>query len=382
MSVLAEMSGYMSNRREETRMKTAEERGFGRNINVRIYGESHAEKIGVIIEGIEKGMPIDHDALRGFMARRAPGKNPWSTPRKEDDEPVFLSGVEEGITTGETIEAVIFNRNIRPGDYDNIKTVPRPSHADYPAWVRYGEIPSGGGRFSGRMTAALCVAGCLCKQWLESEGVIIKAHIYSIGDIRDGEMDVESRTGVDFATVSEKAGEEMKGLIAEVHSRGDSVGGVIECKVFGMPTGVGEPIFGSLEGAICQSVFAVPAVKGIEFGRGFDSAKITGSENNDPFRIEEGRVVTSSNNHGGILGGLTSGMPLVIRTAMKPTPSIGIEQRSVDLARMEDAEIKVKGRHDPCIVPRAVPCIEAAVAIAVYDAFSEWRSQWIDTGKI
>ena len=355
-------------------MKTDYGIEFGRSIKVQIYGESHAEKIGVKIDGIKEGLPIDRNALDAFLARRAPGKYPWSTPRKEADEPVFISGVSDGRTTGETIEAVIYNTNIKPADYKNIKRIPRPSHADYPAWVKYGEIPSGGGRFSGRLTAALCIAGGLCKSWMASEGISIKAHIDRIGNVHDAPLGADSPVGEDFATVSEDAAEEMKALIQEVRSAGDSIGGVIECKVFGMPVGVGEPIFGSLEGMISQAVFAVPAVKGIEFGNGFETAGMKGSENNDPFRVQNGEVVTETNHHGGILGGLSSGMPIELKVAMKPTPSIGIPQRSVDLQAMENTELVVNGRHDPCIVPRAVPCIEAAVAIAVYDALAEWKS--------
>lgn len=347
---------------------------FGRSIGVEIYGESHGEKIGVRISGIGPGMPVNREHLDAFMARRAPGKNPWSTPRKEADEPVFISGVRDGSTTGETIEAVIYNGSIRPEDYGNIRRIPRPSHADFPAWVKYGEIPSGGGPFSGRMTVALCIAGALCLEWLAAEGITVRAHIERIGDVWDTHMGENSPVGIAFATVSEEAAEAMKALIEEVRSAGDSIGGVIECKVFGMPVGVGEPIFGSLEGMISQSVFAVPAVKGIEFGNGFASAGLRGSENNDPFLVRDGRILTETNRHGGILGGLSSGMPIVVRAAMKPTPSIGIRQESVDLETMERTELVVKGRHDPCIVPRAVPCIEAATAIAVYDALLEWRS--------
>ena len=355
-------------------MNTSDGIQFGRSIKIQIYGESHAEKIGVRISGIRQGLPVDRDMLDAFMARRAPGKNPWSTPRKEPDEPVFTSGVKDGSTTGETIEAVIYNKNVRPADYKNIRSIPRPSHADYPAWVKYGEIPSGGGPFSGRMTAALCIAGALCREWLAAEGISVKAHIERIGDVKDANMEADSPVGIDFATVSEEAAEAMKAVIEDVRSTEDSIGGVIECKVFGMPVGVGEPIFGSLEGMISQAVFAVPAVKGIEFGNGFASAGMKGSENNDPFLVQDGRIVTRTNHHGGILGGLSSGMPIVVRTAMKPTPSIGVRQESVDLETMENTELIVKGRHDPCIVPRAVPCIEAAVAIAVYDALLEWRS--------
>ena len=347
---------------------------FGRTMKVRLYGGSHEEKIGMIMEGIEEGLPVDEKKLSEFMARRAPGKNPWSTPRKEEDKPVFISGTAGGYTTGEVIEAIIYNRNVRSSDYDNVKRIPRPAHADYPAWVKYGEIPSGGGIFSGRMTAVLCVAGGLCRNWLEEDGITVKAHIKSIGDVTDADMDEESTVGIDFGTVSREAGDKMKAEIEQVRKKGDSIGGVIECKVFGMPVGVGEPLFGSLEGAISQAVFGVPAVKGIEFGSGFEVAAMRGSENNDPFCVKDGMIKTESNRHGGILGGLTSGMPVSMNVAIKPTPSIGTVQRSVDLVTKENTELIINGRHDPCIVPRAVPCIEAAVAIAVYDVLREWRS--------
>ena len=346
---------------------------FGRNIKVSIYGASHAERIGVIIEGIEKGRSVDEKRLEAFMSRRAPGNTPWATSRKEEDRPVFLSGIDKGMTTGDPIEAVIYNNNVRPSDYSGIKTVPRPAHADYPSWIKYGMIESGGGHFSGRMTAAMCVAGGLFLQWLQEEGIEIKSHIASIGEIEDEDMTSDSSIDEGFPIVSASLGEKMKEAIQAAKDEGDSLGGTIECEVRGMPAGAGEPLFGSLEGMISQCVFAVPAVKGIEFGRGFEAARIKGSENNDPFAFAEGKVITKTNNHGGILGGLSSGMPIRLKVAIKPTPSIAMEQTSVDLDKMEETKLKVGGRHDPCIVPRAVPCIEAAVALAIYDAMKDRR---------
>lgn len=344
---------------------------FGRNIKVDIYGASHADRIGVKIDGLPAGLPVDMKKLQAFLDRRAPGRNAWSTPRKEADAPEIISGLKEGVTDGSTLEAVIYNTNIRPDDYGNVITVPRPGHADYTSWVKQGKIETGGGRWSGRMTAPLCIAGGICMQFMEAKGIKIAAHVCEIGGVHDealldgrgGLMGSLRQTGTDFPAVSQEAGELMKEKIASARAEGDSVGGQIECVISGMPAGVGDALFGGMESRISQAVFAVPAVKGIEFGR----TEMFGSENNDSFCIREGRVETVTNNHGGILGGISSGMPLVFRVRIKPTPSIGREQKSVDLERMEPALLAVRGRHDPCIVPRAVPCIEAAAAIAVYD---------------
>ena len=349
---------------------------FGEKLNIELYGTSHGPCVGVKIKGVPAGCSFDAVKLQAFLERRAPGRNAWSTSRSEADAPCFVSGVERGegdlfITNGDTIEAYIENTNVRPGDYENASVVPRPAHADYPAWVKYGRIESGGGAFSARLTAPLCIAGGIFLQWLEEAGIGIQAHISSIGEIRDADMREETPVSRDFPVVDEAAGVEMKKLIAKVKEEGDSVGGTIECMISGLPAGVGSPLFGSMESRICQTVFAVPAVKGIEFGAGFGVGAMKGSENNDPYEIRDGKVVTKTNHHGGILGGLSSGMPVVFRTAMKPTPSIALQQDSVDLARMEPAKLTVKGRHDPCIVPRAVPCIEAAAAIAVCDMLFE-----------
>ena len=349
---------------------------FGEKLKIELYGKSHGPNVGVRIDGVPEGLSFDVSILQQFLDRRAPGTKDWSTSRKEKDRPQFISGVtekEDGsyITDGGVIKAEIENTDAHPSDYEDMVAVPRPSHADYPAWVKYGEIEPGGGSFSGRLTAPLCVAGGLCLQWLQKQGIAVKAHIYAIGDVKDAALTAESHVEDDFPVVDSVAGEWMKELIAGVKGDEDSIGGIVECMITGIPAGLGEPVFGSLESRICQTVFAVPAVKGIEFGAGFAAARMKGSENNDPFEIRNGKVVTRTNNHGGILGGLASGMPVVFRTAIKPTPSIGKEQYSVDLEHMKPVKIKIIGRHDPCIVPRAVPCIEAAAAIAVFDMLLE-----------
>lgn len=345
---------------------------FGRNIKINIYGASHAEKIGVTISGLPEGLPVDMNRLQEFLQRRAPGKNAWSTPRKEADKPEIISGLRDGKTDGTVLEAVIYNRNVRPQDYNNVISVPRPGHADYTAWIKYGRIETGGGKWSGRMTAPLCIAGGLCMQFMEAMGIKIAAHIYEIGGIYDETGCQSELTGLpeictDFPVVSEVTGELMKAKIADAKARGDSIGGQIECIVTGMPAGSGDALFGGIESHISQAVFAVPAVKSIEFGE----VQMYGSDNNDAFIIEDGAVKTKTNNHGGILGGISSGMPLVFKTKIKPTPSIDIEQDSVDLIKKEPARLRISGRHDPCIVPRAVPCIEAAAAIAIYDLLLE-----------
>ena len=348
---------------------------FGNKIKVTIFGASHAEFIGAEIEGMPKGIKIDEIRLSEFMARRAPGNDEFSTPRKEPDSVVFEKGIEGGRTTGEVIRAVIKNTNIRKNDYENLRDVPRPGHADFTAWAKYGSSVdmSGGGFFSGRMTAPMCIAGGIFKQLFEEKGIFIGAHIASVGNITDDLFDgvnvnkndfVENK---DFPVVNDEKGEEMKTLIRSVRAEGDSIGGTVECAVCGIPAGLAETLYGGLESRISASVFAIPAVKGIEFGRGFESSTLKGSENNDAFRIKDGKIVTETNNHGGILGGISSGMPLVLRAAFKPTPSISKEQESVSISKMENATLSVKGRHDPCIVKRAVVCIEAAVAIALAD---------------
>ena len=309
---------------------------IGRRLKLDVYGESHAPAIGMRLEGFPPGFAIDTAQLQAFMERRAPGRDAFSTSRREPDIPEFVAGVKDGVTTGETIEAVIRNTDTRSGDYEKI--VPRPGHADYPNWVKTGRIPPGGGANSGRLTAAMCIAGGLCLQELAKRGISVAARIERVGDV------------------------------ATAKAEGDSVGGVIAAEVTGLPVGLGGPMFDGLDGALAQAIFGIPGVKGIEFGNGFAASGLKGSENNDPFAIRDGKVVTLTNNHGGILGGMTSGMPLVFRVAMKPTPSIYQPQRSVDLATMTEVELRVRGRHDPCIAFRAVPVVEALTAFTVLDA--------------
>ena len=343
----------------------------GENIKVTVFGQSHSAAIGMTLEGVPAGESIDMEELRAFLRRRAPGRNAWSTARKEEDIPEFLAGLKGGVSCGTPITAIIRNTDARPGDYEALRNVPRPGHADYTAFVKYGESAdfSGGGHFSGRLTAALCIAGGICIQILRRGGVEIISRIARIGPVKDrGEL-LSSTAENAFPTVNKDSGLEMQGYIASCKADGDSAGGIIECKVLGLPAGLGDPMFDGMENRIARLVFGIPACKGIEFGAGFGAALLRGSENNDPFDIEDGRIITKTNNCGGILGGITDGMPLVFRAAFKPTPSIAREQESVDLGTMEKETLKVSGRHDPCIVPRAVPVVEAAAAIAVYDAY-------------
>ena len=346
---------------------------YGEHLKLSIFGQSHAPAIGMTLDGIPAGLPVDLEALQAFLNRRAPGQNDYSTPRKEEDRPEFLSGVLNGFTCGAPLTAIIRNTNTRSGDYANLKDCPRPGHADYTAQVKYGgyQDTAGGGHFSGRLTAPLCIAGGLCKQWLEAKGIRVGAHIAAIAGIEDEAFDPRSprldAVGTDFPVLNPKAGEKMREAVAAARMDLDSVGGVIECAITGLPAGLGEPMFGGVEGRIAQIVYGIPAVKGVEFGIGFEAAKLRGSQNNDPFRMENGNVVTATNHCGGILGGITNGMPLLFRAAIKPTPSISQVQRSVSLSRGENQELIVKGRHDPCIVPRAVPVVEAAAAIAIFD---------------
>ena len=343
---------------------------YGEKLNLSIFGASHAASIGVRLTGFPAGFPVDTEALKAFLSRRAPGRNAWSTARKEEDLPVFESGLADGVTTGEPIVARILNRDVNSAAYERLQRIPRPGHADYTAYARYGGTMDmrGGGPFSGRMTAPLCIAGGIALQYLASRGITVRARIRSIGGISDDSVFTEAVSDKAFPVTDPRAGEEMMAYIAACRTEGDSVGGTVECVAEGLPAGIGGPLFEGMEGRIASIVFAIPAVKGIEFGAGFHSAEMKGSENNDAFLIEDGSVRTATNNAGGILGGITDGMPLVFRAAFKPTPSIARPQKSVDLAEMKEAVLTVEGRHDPCIVPRAVPVIEAAAALAILDA--------------
>lgn len=350
---------------------------YGENIRVTIFGQSHSPAIGVTLEGIPAGERIDFEELSAFTARRAPGGQAYATARKEADLPEFLSGVKMNVTCGTPITAIIRNTDTRSGDYEDLKTVPRPGHADFTANVKYNGYQdyAGGGHFSGRLTAPLCIAGGICKQILAREGIRIAARIAAIGGVKDeGEL-TEAVLGKTFPVMNDAQGEKMLTKIAEAKAEGDSVGGIVECAVFGLPAGLGDPMFDGMENRIAQIVFGIPAVKGLEFGVGFAAAEMRGSKNNDAFTVENGRVVTKTNHCGGILGGITNGMPLTFRAAFKPTPSIAKEQDSVNLTTMEPVKLAVKGRHDPCIVPRAVPVVEAAAAIVVYDAWLGRRKE-------
>lgn len=346
---------------------------YGENLKLSIFGQSHGPAVGMTLDGIPAGLPVDFDTLQEFLNRRAPGQNDWSSPRKEEDKPEFLGGILDGFTCGAPIAAVIHNKNTRSGDYTELKDCPRPGHADYTAQIKYGgfQDAAGGGHFSGRLTAPLCIAGGLCKQWLEEKGIRIGAHILAIGECGDTYFDpmdpeIES-VAPDFPVLDPEAGEAMRDWISRAKAAGDSVGGIVECAIVGLPAGIGEPMFGGVESKIAQIVYGIPAVKGIEFGIGFDCACVPGSSSNDDFAVVDGKIVTATNNAGGILGGITSGMPVIFSTAFKATPSISCPQTSVSLKNMEETSLNVKGRHDPCIVPRAVPVVEAAAAIAIYD---------------
>jgi len=346
---------------------------YGENLKLSIFGQSHGAGIGMTLDGIPAGLPVDTEKLQAFLNRRAPGQNDWSTPRKEEDRPEFLSGILDGYTCGAPIAALIRNTNTRSGDYANLKDCPRPGHADYTAQMKYGgyQDAAGGGHFSGRLTAPMCIAGGLCKQWLEEMGIRIGAHIVRIGTVKGqgfNSMEPElDRICDHFPVLTPESADRFRAAIAEARAAGDSVGGRIECAVIGLPAGLGEPMFGGVESRIAQIVYGIPAVKNVGFGLSDSFAAVLGSESNDSYTAEGGKVKTLTNHCGGILGGITNGMPLIFDVTIKPTPSIARQQQTVSLSRMEETELQVKGRHDPCIVPRAVPVVEAAAAIAIYD---------------
>lgn len=348
---------------------------YGEALRLTIHGQSHEPHIGMILEGIPAGLAVNQEALQALLDRRAPGRNELSSNRREADVPHFLSGITDGFTNGQPIEAIIHNLDVRSGDYDQFRQCPRPGHADYTAIVKYGNKIdiNGGGHFSGRMTAPLCIAGGLCMQWLRNMGIQIAAHISQIADVKDSPLNPVQPELHDispaFPVLNAQQGAIMQERILTAKSNGDSLGGIIECAVVGLPIGLGGPMFAGIESRIAQIVYGIPAVKGVEFGNGFHTAELRGSENNDAFALCDGKVITLTNNCGGILGGITNGMPLIFRVAIKPTPSIALPQKSVNLVNMRESTIAVTGRHDPCIVPRAVPVIEAAAAIALFDAY-------------
>lgn len=348
---------------------------YGDKIKISVFGESHGNGIGVVIDGLPAGVKIDMDKVLVQMARRAPGKDKTATPRLEKDFPDVLSGMLDGTLTGAPLCAVIQNTNTRSGDYSNLLSCPRPGHSDYAAFVKYNGANDikGGGHFSGRITAPIVFAGAICRQILEQKGIKIAAHIASIGNVDDVSFNpveiedelIEELNLSAFALIDDSAEQKMRDEVEEARTSLDSVGGTIECAVTGIEAGFGDPMFDGVEGVIAKAVFGVPAIKGIEFGKGFELSKMRGSQSNDPFRYKDGKVVTETNNMGGILGGITNGMPVIFRAAVKPTPSISQRQKTVDLQKKKNAELEIHGRHDPCIVPRAVPVIEAVTALAI-----------------
>lgn len=360
---------------------------FGNALRVTVFGQSHSPAVGCVVEGLPSGHVVDMEALGRFMSRRAPGQGPWTTPRKEADLPRIVSGLNpKGATCGAPLAVVIENTNTRSRDYDNLMAVPRPGHADYTAWTKWHgnqDVP-GGGHFSGRLTAPLCAAGGIALQMLAERGVRVGAHLLSVADVRDeplcaldnapasqarlqAQLDALA-DGRTFPTIDADSGKAMLAAIDDARRELDSVGGVVECVATGMPAGVGSPMFDGIENLIARAAFGVPAVKGVEFGRGFEAARLRGSEDNDPYRMVDGTVTPVTNNAGGALGGITTGAPVLFRMALKPTSSISRPQESVDLTSGSDATLEVHGRHDPCVATRAVPIAEAICALSLLDA--------------
>lgn len=354
---------------------------WGKNIKISIFGESHGVAIGVTIDGLPCGIELDLDYIKQEMQRRAPGKNSISTPRKEGDQFEILSGFFNGKTTGTPLCSIIRNSNQKSRDYDAVKSVMRPSHGDYPGHIKYDGCNDyrGGGHFSGRITAPLVFAGAVAKQILEKQGILVASHIKAIENVEDEKLDytnIDRETmakikNKDFPVIDESLGEDMKNAIHSARDDRDSVGGVIEGIVLDIDPGLGSPFFDSIESRLAHALFSIPGVKGIEFGLGFEISKLRGSKANDEYYVENEKIKTYSNNNGGVTGGITNGMPIVFRVAMKPTPSISKSQRTVDISTMENTEVEVHGRHDPCIVQRAVPVVEAACALTILDFFLE-----------
>ncbi|HAN44522.1 MAG TPA: chorismate synthase [Ruminococcaceae bacterium] len=350
---------------------------IGSNFKISVFGESHGEGIGVVIDGAPAGKTLDFEEILAFMARRAPGKNKTSTQRKETDYPFILSGVVNNVTCGTPICAVIKNSDQHSKDYSSIIGKARAGHADYTGFLRYEGYNDirGGGHFSGRITAPLVFAGAVAKQILAQSGITVGAHISSIKNIHDtpfNPVEVDERllneiAAKDMPVIDDNAGLQMQAEIEKARLDCNSVGGTVECAVVNVPAGIGSPIFRGLENVIAATVFGIPAVKGIQFGNGFEASTLTGEQNNDEFYAENGVIKTRTNNAGGILGGISNGMPIILKVVFKPTPSIAKEQKTVDFIKCENTTLKIEGRHDPCVVIRAVPVVEAAVAIAVLD---------------
>jgi len=353
---------------------------YGNLLKVNIFGESHGTGIGVVIDGFPAGIQFDEMFIFEEMKRRAPSTLPGSTARREADLPRVISGVKDGYTTGAPICAVIENTDTRSQDYSRLTKTPRPGHADFTAEIRYRgyQDPRGGGHFSGRLTAPLTFAGAMCKLALQTMNIYIGGHILRVGSVCDNAFptvpDAELLSALrkkQLPVLDEQSGNSMLTFIDDVRNRKDSVGGVVECVAIGLPAGIGSPMFDTLESRLSSILFAIPAVRGVEFGTGFHLAEMTGSEANDPYYYEEAVVRTKTNHHGGALGGISTGMPILLRCAFKPTPSIAQTQQTVNLESKTTDTIAIEGRHDPCIVCRAVPVVESAVAVALLDQLLE-----------
>jgi chorismate synthase len=349
------------------------ENSLGKLFTINNFGESHGRCVGIIIDGCPAGLPITEQDIQRGVDKRKPGVSIAATERAEEDKVEILSGIFNGKTTGAPICLVIWNRDIDSSEYEKTRFLPRPGHADYTAFMKYGGFNDfrGGGRFSGRITATFVMAGAIAKNLLNLIGVEILAHTIEIGGVKAEPKGIdEIRENVEKNPVKcadLKAAEAMAKAIEKVKEEGDSIGGIIEGIALNVPVGLGEPVFDTLEGDLAKALFAIPAVKGVEFGSGFSAARKRGSENNDPFTIRNGKIVTVTNNAGGILGGISNGMPIVLRVAVKPTSSIAKSQPTINIKDMENASLTVKGRHDVCIVPRAVAVVESMMAVTLCD---------------
>lgn len=354
---------------------------IGENYSCSVFGESHGTAIGVLIDGMPPGETIDEAELASFMARRAPGKSKLTTKRKEPDTVHFAAGVKDGVTTGFPLMAYIENTNQHSKDYSNLLDHPRPSHADYTAFLHYKGFADmrGGGHFSGRLTAPLCIAGGIAKQILRRKGIYIGAQLLQIEKVRGTSFDpvevscetLEGMAKKDFATLDDSVSVAMQEAIEAAAREGDSVGGIVQCAAIGVPAGLGGPMFDGVENVLGRALFGIPGCKGVSFGAGFDAVEMRGSVHNDPFTMKDGAVTATTNNAGGILGGITSGAPILAQIAMKPTASISMEQQTVSLSKGIDEPLVITGRHDPCIAIRAVPVMEAVMAIVILDLLLE-----------
>lgn len=367
---------------------------FGTTLRVTVFGQSHSSACGCVVEGLPSGMVVDEEALAAQMARRAGGRNPWDTPRAESDRVRIVSGLNPlGATCGAPLALLIENENTRSSDYDNTLTVPRPGHADFTAWAKWHgnqDVP-GGGHFSGRLTGPLTAAGALCLQALRARGVRVAAHLSEAAGVADEPLETRDNSpagqarlerqmdeladGRAFPALDERAAARMRDAIMAAREAGDSVGGVVECVATGLPAGAGSPMFDGVENVLARALFGIPSVKGVEFGAGFGAARLRGSEDNDPYAVRDGACFPVTNNAGGILGGITTGAPVVVRCAFKPISSISVPQRSVDLSDMRETQLLVRGRHDACAAVRAVPVVEGVMACALLDVLLSWPAE-------